>query len=81
MKDYETFGDIVDAIDDILENGTEQDAQDFMAKYRAEDPEVADSNIGYLAGYYDAPTAKKIWAWFGTRHPVFGTSYPGGSDA
>lgn len=76
-KEIETFGDLADAVLGIVKDGTEDDAKEFMQLYRAEEPEFADENVGYLAGYYEAADAQKIWAWFGTRHPVFGTTYPG----
>jgi hypothetical protein len=33
----------------------------------------ASQNIGYISGYYDAKTAKKIMKIFSTEHPIFGT--------
>jgi hypothetical protein len=75
-KEIVTFGDLADAMRAIVETGTEKDAQELMSLYRAEEPEFADGNVGYIAGYFDAATAKRIWAWFGTRHPIFGTVYP-----
>jgi hypothetical protein len=31
------------------------------------------NNLGYMAGYYDSATAKKVNKLFGAVHPVFGT--------
>ena len=77
-KELKTFGDIADA---VIAVETREEAQEFMAAYRATDPEFADGNIGYLAGYYNDETAKRIWDWFGTSHPIFGTTYPSAKDA
>lgn len=30
------------------------------------------SNIGYVAGYYDAKMMNRVRNWLGARHPVFG---------
>lgn len=35
---------------------------------------VVKANLGYMAGYYNAETAKKIDALFGAGHPIFGGS-------
>jgi hypothetical protein len=29
-------------------------------------------NLGYMAGYYDDATAKKVHDLFGAKHPIFG---------
>ena len=29
-------------------------------------------NVGYIAGYYDAKTAQKVYRWLNTEHPLFG---------
>jgi len=72
-KEIETFGDLASA---VVSCKTREEAQEFMAVYRAIDGENADGNVGYLAGYYDRETAQKIWDWFGTEHPIFGATYP-----
>lgn len=35
---------------------------------------IIKSNLGYMAGYYNTETAKKIHELFNAVHPVFGTS-------
>lgn len=35
---------------------------------------IIKSNIGYMAGYYDDETARKIHRLFNAVHPIFGTS-------
>jgi len=56
------------------------DAQRFMAAYRTETPHAA-TNVGYLAGYHDSETARRIWDWFECAHPVFGTYIPTPEEA
>lgn len=75
-----TTGDLSDAIHRIIKTGTREQAQQFMATYRAAN-EHADTNVGYLAGYFDPDTAKTIWDWFGCEHPVFGTTVPSTDEA
>jgi hypothetical protein len=74
-QELDTIGKLSDAIFGIIRDGTREDAQRFMAAYRAETPHAA-TNVGYLAGYYDSETARKIWDWFECAHPVFGTYVP-----
>jgi hypothetical protein len=37
--------------------------------------EIVLANLGYMAGYYGAETAKKIQDLFGAQHPLFGKDY------
>lgn len=30
------------------------------------------SNVGYIAGYYDAETLARVRTWLGAGHPIFG---------
>lgn len=53
-----------------------------LARYKTEfgiGPEQARktimTNIGYMAGYYDAATADRILELFGAPHPFFGRNY------
>ncbi len=32
------------------------------------------ANLGYMAGYYDDATARKVHELFGAVHPIFGTA-------
>jgi hypothetical protein len=79
-KQLETIGDLGNAIAAIVRDGTREDAQQFMAAYRAETPHAA-TNVGYMAGYHDADTARRIWDWFECAHPVFGTYIPTAEEA
>ncbi len=72
-----TIGELGDAICAI---DTREEAHHFMAAYRASTPHAA-ANIGYLAGYYDQETAQRIYAWFETAHPIFGTQVPPPDEA
>lgn len=71
-RELATIGDLSDAMEACK---TREDAQAFMAAYRAEN-EHADVNIGYLTGYYDWETADRMRDWFGVTHPVFGDRHP-----
>lgn len=71
-KAIETVGDIGKAMFDIVENGTREDATEFMKAYAAVS-EYAYENVGYISGYYSPDTARKMLDWFGTRHPIFGS--------
>lgn len=73
----QTIGDLLDA---ILAVGSPDEAHEFMVAYRAEN-DHADANVGYLAGYCDIDTAKRIWDWFGCAHPVLAVSVPVPEDA
>lgn len=68
----DTVRDLLDAVTSVT---SREEAERFMAEYRAEN-EHAGENIGYIAGYCDAETARRIWDWFGCAHPVFGTTVP-----
>ena len=70
-KTIRTIGDLGDTIISILDDGTQEEARKFMDAYKNSNP-YAESNIGYLAGYYDRETARKIWDWFNCSHPIFG---------
>jgi len=76
-KELDTIGKLLDAVAAIK---TREDAQRFMAAYRTETPHAA-TNVGYLAGYHDSETARRIWDWFECAHPVFGTYIPTPEEA
>lgn len=46
-------------------------AAEFMREYRAF-TEHADTNIGYLTGYWGPKEAEEMRALFGVEHPIFG---------
>lgn len=54
-KDLDTIGQLSDAILAITKADDQDSADRFMAQYRSEN-EAADSNVGYLSGYYDSKT-------------------------
>lgn len=70
-----TIGDLSDAIcriDGIEDMEERQRTADvFMAQYRAH-TEHADSNIGYLTGYYGHDQMVRMLKLFATAHPIFG---------
>jgi hypothetical protein len=68
-KELKTIGDLMDH--GISKCTTREEAQEFMRQYRAETPH-ADSNIGYLSGYYSPEEGARIRDWFGVKHPVLG---------
>ncbi len=76
--DLDTIGKLLDAITAIP---TREEAQRFMAAYRAENPLHAAANVGYLAGYCSDETAQRIYDWFEVAHPVFGTYRPTPDEA
>lgn len=58
--------------------GDEQ--KQFVKEFCASGP-FARQNIGYISGYFDRETAKKILKVFETAHPIFGTSEPTPEEA
>lgn len=73
-------GEVLTTIGDLMQKGIDRcetpgEAQAFMTLYRAEN-EHADTNIGYLSGYYDHKKMSQIQQWFGVAHPVFGNTIP-----
>ena len=50
---------------------TQDDADDFLTAYRAVS-EHADANLGYVIGYGDAATRKRLYDLFRLGHPVYG---------
>src|SRR5882672_6581023 len=47
----------------------------YRVDYGQDEPKaksVIMGNLGYMAGYYDDATAKKINRLFGATHPIFG---------
>lgn len=57
-----------------------EEAERFIAAYEAENVHARE-NIGYIAGYCDADTSRRIWDWFGCAHPIFGTRIPTAEEA
>ncbi len=42
---------------------------------------IANSNLGYFAGYYDEETMQRVNRLFRTVHPIFGTKTPTPEEA
>jgi hypothetical protein len=69
-KEIKTIRDIMDIIDEVK---TPEEAEEFMNAYREDvGKRVADSNIGYLSGYYPQEDMIRIQKLFGVQHPLFG---------
>lgn len=78
----ETIGEVFDKALEIAKY-TPSNAKDFLDKYAhhiesvegityGEALDIAKSNLGYFAGYYDAKTCDLIYEVYCTEHPVFG---------
>lgn len=76
-KELVTVGDISTAMQSCA---TKEEAQEFMKLYRADSP-YADSNIGYLTGYFGREEMIRMQDWFGVAHPVFGNAVPTPEEA
>ena len=76
-KELVTHGDIGEALCAL---SSAEEAQAFMAQYREESPH-ADENVGYLSGYYDIETMRRIQAWCDVEHPIFGRRVPTNEEA
>lgn len=74
-KPLDTIGELGDAMYAIYKRGNQAEADRFMAAYRAY-TENADSNIGYLTGYYGADDAEAMRVMFQAAHPIFGMKSP-----
>jgi hypothetical protein len=80
-KEIKTYGDIIDVMSAIYDKKDKEAAQHFMELYREDNPEGADSNIGYLTGYMDPVTMKEMQELFGVKHPIFSSSIPTPEEA
>lgn len=68
----EKLGQLVDAIGALQ---SREEAQDFIAAYRAVNPH-ADANAGYVTGYLNPQRAEELRGWMNTAHPIFGMKSP-----
>jgi hypothetical protein len=84
-----TYGEEFDL---ALACNTQEEADEFVRTniaHRVKDfgqtPEEAEkvlkANLGYMAGYYDQATAKKIEKLFNAPHPIFGSTRPTAEEA
>jgi hypothetical protein len=66
--DTKTVGGLFDAVCSVT---TTEEAGEFMTALRAENPH-ADANVGYIIGYGDADTRKRLYDLFQLTHPILG---------
>lgn len=73
-----TMGDTMDA---LLACKTREEAQDFMATYKAVN-EHARENVGYALVYYvDGQRLRELQEWCAALHPIFGATVPSAAEA
>ena len=62
-----------DIIDAACALESKEEGQEFMQLYIEDSGEdVARSNVGYITGYLDEETAKRIMDFCSVTHPIFG---------
>ena len=82
-KTLETMGEIFNTALDVAETGDGDRCQAFLTSYVeyivsesnnnvAEAENIAKSNLGYFAGYYNSEVYETINKAYGAVHPVFG---------
>jgi hypothetical protein len=82
-KTLETMGEIFNTALDVAKTGNSDRCQEFLTSYVeyivsesnlnvAEAENIAKSNLGYFAGYYDRDVYNAINKAYGAVHPVFG---------
>lgn len=61
-------------IEGALACTTQEEATAYLDAYRADNPEHADENLGYVFGYVEPPERRAaLYALFeGISHPIFG---------
>lgn len=61
---------------------TKEDANELLRQYekRFDNHIIARDNLGYMFGYYDSDTRKKLYALFPVNHPIFGPEFGRGDD-
>ncbi len=79
-RELHRYSEIGAVAAEIARDGDREAAAELLDTYRRITPH-ADSNLGYIAGYYDAVTMQAIFDVFGVAHPVFGTSTPTPAEA
>lgn len=69
--------------DEALKCKDKEEAEEFLKGYMSlgVTREVALSNLGYYAGYFNQKTLDSVHELFGAVHPVFGTEMPGPEKA
>lgn len=82
-KTLETMGEIFNAALDVAKTGNGDRCQAFLTSYVEyivsesnhnvdEAENIAKSNLGYFAGYYNSEVYETINKAYGAVHPVFG---------
>lgn len=70
------MGEKIEGISDAFDKiKNPHHAKRYMAEYRKLS-KFADSNVGYMTGYYDAKTMREFQERFGVKHPIFGSTVP-----
>lgn len=74
---------MIEVFEAALECKNKKEASEFLQTYvrSGVTEDVAKSNLGYFAGYYDKETSKKIYDLFGAAHPIFGQTWPTPEEA
>lgn len=86
-KNCKTMGETFELADSLAKEGDKSKCEQFLkeyAKFIIEENEkattyeealnIAKSNLGYFAGYYDRETYDRINEAYGAVHPVFKTN-------
>ncbi len=83
-REIATVSDIMQAMESCP---SPEDALDFMDAYRAylvgigRPADMAEFNVGYTVGYFPQEEWKRLNAWFGVQHPLFGDVPPTPDEA
>lgn len=74
---------IIELDDPLLFTEFIDDYGTYLESQHAEEDgrHLARQNLGYMAGYYDQETARKVYAAFECEHPIFGTEFPTPEEA
>lgn len=76
MSDHIWDGEPVRTIGDLfntaLKAAREGRAAEYLANYRAANPEHADANLGYVIGYGSEDTRREMYEAFDLTHPALG---------
>ena len=77
-KPLDTIGDVLRAATSCQ---TPEDAESLLAVLKAENPEHAESNLGYMLGYCGLRERERLYKLFAScNHPVFGSGFGRGND-
>lgn len=78
FDDLKTKGVPIEKVLDIcLKCNTKEEAYNVLKEYEKQhdDPEVARQNLGYIFGYADDESRKKLYSLFSVTHPIFGEKF------